>query len=320
MAKVTRLIKSFVRLFLPVITLVLVALGASSIWLVHEISRPFKNPYLVTPARYGQLSTRGARITEETWTNHDGTNARGWLLRGSEGAPAVVLFHPYGADRSHMLDLGVKINESTNFTILMPDLRGHGLDPPVLHTSFGGCEAEDAAAAVEFLKNLKTEKDSALVGENIGFYGVELGALAAMNAASGEDRIKALVLDSVPSNSDQVLRASIRGRFPFASAFTSWLATYGTYLYFYDNCYNHQSSCNAAKNMQNKSVLLLAGADAPELAESTNLVSRCFSETTSIEMKLDFNPSGFNLNNATVEQLNVYDQMVIEFFGKALRQ
>jgi pimeloyl-ACP methyl ester carboxylesterase len=319
MAKTTRLAKTFFRLFLPVGTLILVAFVASSIWLIYEVSRPFKSQYMVTPAKYGQLSARGARITEETWNNQDGTSARGWLLRGAEGLPAVVLFHRFGADRSQVLDLGVKINESTNFTILMPDLRGHGMDPLVPNSSFGGCEARDAASAVQFLKDLKTEKQTVLVGENIGFYGVELGALIALNAASEANNVKALVLDSVPTSSDQVLSSSIEKRFPFASIFTSTIATYGTRLYYYNNCYDHEGACSLAKAMQGKQVLLLAGSDVPELQATTEKVLKCMSDGTSLESKLDFNPSGYSLSNATVEQLNIYDQKVIDFFAKALR-
>lgn len=320
MAKTTRLVKSILRLILPVVTLIIVALGASSIWLVHEISRPFKSPYLVTPAKYGQLSTRGARITDETWTNHDGTSGRGWLLRGTEGAPAVIVLHRYGADRSHVLDLGVKINESTNFTIFMPDLRGHGLDPLVNNTSFGGCETEDVIASIGFLRGLKTEKQVNLIGESIGIYGVEMGAVSGLSAATKDNNIKALVLDSVPKSSNQILSSAVQKRFPFASIVTSKISEYGTYFYFYDKCYDHTSTCDFAKKIDGRRVLLLAGSDVPELQESTEKISRCFSDSTDLEMKLDFNPSGYNLTNASIEQLAIYDQKVIDFFSTALRQ
>ena len=70
-------------------------------------------------------------------------SARGWLLKGAEGAPAVVLLHRYGGDRSWLFNLGVKINETTNFTILWPDLRGHGENPLIRWTSLGVREGDD---------------------------------------------------------------------------------------------------------------------------------------------------------------------------------
>lgn len=304
---------------MPVAILILLAVVGASVFFVHKVAHPSSTAYLVTPEKYGRLSTRGARITDESWINHDGSNARGWLLRGAEGMPAVILLHRYGADRSHVLDLGVKINESTNFTILMPDLRGHGPDPPVRYTSFGGCETEDAVAAIEYLRGLKTENQTSLVGESIGFYGVGLGALTALRTASQDKNVKALVLDSVPQDSDQILGSAVEKRFPFAIGLTSKLASLGTYLYYYDNCYNRDSACDLAQTIENRNVLLLAGTDVPQLQETTEKLSRCFAGQTVIETKLDFNPSGYNLTNASIEQLNIYDQRVIEFFSRALR-
>lgn len=320
MAKTTRLFKSFYKLLLPVGILVILVVASASVFLVYEVSHLKPAAYLVTPEKYGQLSTRGARITAENWTNQDGTNARGWLLRGTEGSPAVILLHRYGADRSHVLDLGVKLNEAGNFTILMPDQRGHGPDPLVGQTSFGGCESEDAFAAIAFLRSLKTADGGDQIGENIGFYGVEMGALIALNAASRDQGVAALVLDSVPSGSDQIIGSAASRRFPFSSAVTFAASACGTYLYFYDGCYSRESSCELAKKIENRQVLLLAGADAPALQESTTKLSTCFSGGTSVESKTDFNPAGVNLTNASIEQLAIYDRKVIEFFGKALSQ
>src|SRR5687767_1294211 len=184
MAKSTRLLKSFYRLLFPAVLLVLAAAGAASVWFARESSHPGSAAYLVTPDRYGRLSARGAQVTDETWTNGDGTQARGWLLRGAENAPAVILLHKYGADRSHVLNLGVKLNEATNFTVLMPDQRGHGQNPPVAYTSFGGCESTDAGAAIKYLRGLKSVNQASVVGNDVGIYGLEMGSLAALSAAS----------------------------------------------------------------------------------------------------------------------------------------
>ncbi|MGI8786666.1 MAG: alpha/beta hydrolase [Pyrinomonadaceae bacterium] len=318
MAKTKRLVKSFYRLILPVIVLLILAIVAAAVWLVYTVSVPPHAAYLVTPEKYGQFSTRGARVTDETWANHDGTQSRGWLLKGAENAPAVILLHRYGADRSHVLDLAVKLNEATNFTVLMPDERGHGTNPAVKSSSFGGCETDDALAAIEFLRGLKGDNQAALVGENIGFYGVEMGALAALSAATKDEKVKALALDSVPADSDAVLALAIDKRFPFASSVTSKIARFGTRLYFYDGCYRRDSACDLAKSISNRQVLLLAGLDASDLQDSTNKLSKCFSNTTKVESKIDLNPSGYGITNASLEQATAYDQRVIEFFKTSL--
>lgn len=318
MAKTKRLLRSFFRLLLPVVVLVVLAVVSASIGLVYSTSNPPRNDYLVTPDKYGQLSTRAAQVTEENWTNLDGTTARGWLLRGAEGAPAVILLHAYGADRSYVLNLGVKMNEATNFTILMPDLRGHGKEPLVRSTCFGGCETEDAVAAIKYLRGLQLSAQTPMVGQNIGIFGVELGAISGLSAAAKDESVKALVLDSVPVQSDKLLASAVQSRYPFASFLTAKLAQNGTYLFFANSGYNRGSLCETAKTIGNRQVLFLAGADETDLQDSTIKLSRCFPNSTKIESKTDLNPSGSNLISASLEQTDAYDQRVITFFKQSL--
>ncbi|HVE59317.1 MAG TPA: alpha/beta fold hydrolase [Pyrinomonadaceae bacterium] len=318
MAITKRLFKSFSRLFLPVFILVVGSIIVSAVLLVQRAAFAPKARYLVTPAKYGQLSSRGSQITDETWQNTDGSTARGWLLRGTPGSPAVILLHAYGADRSYVLNLGVKLNEATDFTILMPDERGHGDTPHVKNTSFGGHETEDVLAAVKYLRSLKPDGQTVLVGQNIGIYGTEMGALTGEFAAGKDESIKSLVLDSIPNGSDDLLARATVKRYPFASFITTRVAKLGTYMYYYDGFYRRDSACDVAKELNNRQVLLLAGADAPEFQTSTTAVSRCFPDSTKIETKTDLNPSGYNITNASLEQSETYDQRVIGFFKQSL--
>lgn len=318
MAKTTRLAKSLFRLFLPIILIVAGALIGGSVWLVYTGARPLPAPYLVRPEKYGQLSTRAATITEETWSNRDGSTARAWLLRGSENAPAVILLHKFGADRSYVLNLGVKLNESTNFTILMPDARGHGESPHIENTSFGGCEAEDLAAAVGFLRELRTPSGIALVGADMGVYGVEMGALTALNLAAADPSIKAIALDGVPTNSDTVLASSVRRLYPFAGFVTQPLSRLGTHFYYFDGCYRRDTSCDIARKVTGRDVLLLAGIDADEHRDPTAKLAKCFPDSNRVESKTDLSPSGFSIMNASMEKSEAYEQRLIDFFRGAL--
>ncbi|MBX3267163.1 MAG: hypothetical protein KF831_10685 [Acidobacteria bacterium] len=318
MAKTKRLFKSIVRLVTPTIVLSVIAIAVAGVWLVHETSRPGARVYLVTPKQYGMLSSRGAQVTEETWQNRDGSGARGWLLRGIPNAPAVILLHRYGADRSHVLNLGVKLNEATNFTVLMPDLRGHGESPVVECSSFGGCESEDVASAIGYLRSLRSPEQMPQVGKDIGIYGVELGALAAIGAASKDPSVKAMVLDSVPSDSNALMERVIGERFPFASSVTSKVASLGTYPYFYDGCYGRISGCELAKTIANRRTMLLGGVDAPEFQDSTNKLGKCFPNSTTVDAKMDLSPSGMGLISASMELSESYEQRVIDFLKAAL--
>lgn len=320
MAKVKRLTKSFLRLLLPVVVLLVVASTAASVWLVHETSHPIHYGYLVTPEKYGMLSSRGAQVTEEGWQGHDGVAQKGWLLRGAPNMPAIILLHRYGANRSHLLNLGVKLNEATNFTVLMPDLRGHGPEAGDKICTFGGCESEDLTSTVAYLNGLKTPEGFQLLGGGIGIYGLEMGALSALSTAVASPDVKAVALDSVPADSDAMLASVIERRFPFGSSITRKLGTMGTYAYYFDGCYNRQPTCEMAKQLQNRSVLLLAGADAREFQESTSKLSKCLPSSVKLDSKTDLSPSGMGILNASMETSEAYDQRIIDFFRNSLTQ
>jgi len=134
MASRRRLGKKLFRLLWPILLTVLVALLVALVTIVYGITRPPRRSHLITPQAFSQISgtARALKVTEETWRNRDGTGARGGYFAAPRARPAVVLLHRYGGDRSLLFNLGMKINEATSCTILWPDLRGHGLSPPLL--------------------------------------------------------------------------------------------------------------------------------------------------------------------------------------------
>ena len=286
--------------------------------IVYAVAHPPQRAYLVTPDRFKEISSPGFKATDETWSNQDGTSSRGWLLRGAEGAPAVILLHRYGADRSWLFNLGVKLNEATNFTVLWPDLRGHGQNPPVARTTFGTREADDALSAVNFLRTLKSTQGRPLVGEPVGIYGVELGAYAALRAAARDHAVRALVLDSVPATPDDLLRATVKERVGFDNALLRVLTRAGARIYFLGS-YHNISSCETAAALTDRQVLLLTGEGAPLLRDSTTQLAQCFPNTNKLEIKSDLPFTGYNIPFAAAEQGEAYDRRVIDFFDKALR-
>jgi hypothetical protein len=301
---------------LPIVLLVLLAIAGVTGWIVMSITRPPQRPYLVTPDTFSQLSSP-LKATDETWSNRDGTPARGWLIRGTPGAPAVILFHRYGADRSWLLNLSVKLNEATNFTVLWPDLRGHGPGPEVKWTSFGASETDDAAAAVDYVRSLKTPSGERQVGDAIGLYGAELGGYAALGAATSHGEVRALVLDSLPASPDDLVNGTVAAHLGMDNGVLRKLARTGIHAYFMGK-FKNSPSCEFAKALQGKRVLLLSGSDAGYLRQSTVALEACFSQAM-LETKTDLPLSGLNLPSATGQIGEGYDRRVIDFFDKALR-
>ncbi|HEX6285003.1 MAG TPA: hypothetical protein VFZ71_09025 [Pyrinomonadaceae bacterium] len=310
--------KRLIKSFLPIVLVIGLAVVGSISYIMYCVTRPEKRPYVVTPESFTQISGRAIKVTDETWTSADGRKSRGWLLKGAEGAPAVILLHRYGGDRSWLFNLGVKINETTNFTILWPDLRGHGVDPLVRWSSLGASEADDVAAALAFLRTLKSEKQQKLVGDSFGIYGVELGAYTALRAASYESQIKVLVLDSISSSPNQLLNNAVSDCIGINNSLVQFFTRTAMNVYLLGG-FNNVESCDIARTLPGPRVLLLSGADAGPLRDTTASLQGCFAAPDNVEFRTDLPLSGFSLPSATGEQGEAYDRIVIDFFDRNLR-
>jgi pimeloyl-ACP methyl ester carboxylesterase len=309
--------KKLFKSFLPILLVLVLAFVIALASIVHGITRPPRQAYLVTPQSFSQISGSALKVTDESWRNRDGTAARGWLLRGTEGAPAVVFLHRYGGDRSWLFNLGIKLNEATGFSILWPDLRGHGVNPPVAVSTLGMKEGEDLLSALDFLRGLKGSNREHLTADFFGVYGIELGAYAAISAAAQDSSLRVLVLDSVPRSSDELVDARVSNHIGVGNKTVLSIARFATRVYFMGQ-YKNGSSCQMASELKNPRVLLLAGADDGYLRDSTAAVQRCFPNKANVEQKLDLPLTGFSLPSATGEQGEGYDRPVIDFFSKNL--
>jgi len=293
-------------------------MAATTIWIAYGITRPPRAPYLVTPKTFSQVTGPTLNATDATWNNHDGTKARGWLIPGAEGAPAVILLHRYGADRSWLLNLAVKLNETTNFTVLWPDLRGHGENPPVNTSLLGAVEGDDATAAIDYLHTLKTPLGKPQVAGPIGLYGVELGAYAALDAARRYPEVRALALDSAPGSPDDLISAVTIRHTSMNNSLLGRLGSWGVRIYSLGK-YHNTPSCDLARSLKKEvKVVVLTGDEGDPWRASTLALAKCFANGA-VEVKKDLALTGFNLPSSTGEQEETYDRSVIEFFDKALR-
>ncbi|HLM25066.1 MAG TPA: hypothetical protein VK274_08410 [Pyrinomonadaceae bacterium] len=313
-----RIGKRLVKSFLPIALVIVLAVVGALSFIVYCVSRPARRPYVVTPESFSRISGRAIKVTDETWTNIDGRRARGWLLKGGEGAPAVVLLHRYGGDRSWLFNLGVKINETTNFTVLWPDMRGHGENPLINWTSLGAREGDDLLAAVKYLRTLKTDNQKTLVGESFGVYGVELGAYSALKAASAEPQIKVLVLDSVSRSPSELLNTAVASCAGVDNGFVQYFSRTAMKLYMLGT-FDDANACDLARSIRDQRVLLLSGTEAGNLRDATASLQSCFPVATNVETRTDLPLSGFSLPSATGEQGEAYDRVVIDFFDRNLR-
>ena len=314
-----RIGKRLIKSLLPIALVVVLAFVGALSFIVYCVTRPTRRPYVVTPESFSRISGRAIKVTDETWPTRDGRTARGWLLRGAEGAPAVVLLHRYGGDRSWLFNLGVKINEATNFTILWPDLRGHGENPPIKWASLGARDGDDLGYAFHYLIGLKSENQKKLVGESYGVYGVELGAYSALKSMREDPPIKVLVLDSVMRSPAELLNTAVAGCVGVDNGVVQYFSRLGMKMYLLGT-YDDTSACDLAGAVgNNQRVLLLSGPDAGVLREATASLQSCFRNPANVETRTDLPLSGYSLPSTTGEQGEAYDRVVIEFFARNLR-
>ena len=313
-----RIGKRLVKSLLPIALVIVLAIVGALSFVVYCVSRPTKRPYVVTPESFSRISGRALKVTDESWTTIDGHQARGWLMKGAEGAPAVVLLHRYGGDRSWLFNLGVKINETTHFTILWPDLRGHGENPLIKWTSLGTRDGDDLVAALNYLRGLKSENQKKLVSESFGVYGVELGAYSALKATRNEPQIKVLVLDSVARSPNELLSTAVASCVGLDNGVVQSFSRLAMKTYMLGS-YDNTDACEFARGVRDQRVLLLSGVEAGALRASTASLQSCFPNPSNVEVRTDLPLSGFSLPSATGEQGEAYDRVVIEFFARNLR-
>jgi hypothetical protein len=188
----------------------------------------------------------------------------------------------------------------------------------VKSTSLGVREADDLAAALTYLRGLKSENQKTLVGESFGIYGVELGAYTALKAARNESQIKVMVLDSVPRSPDEVLSAAVSNCVGLDNSLVQSLSRVAIKMYMMGS-YDDTSACDLARSIRDARVLLLSGVDAGNLRDATASLQTCFPVPANVETRTDLPLSGFSLPSATGEQGEAYDRVVIEYFARNLR-
>jgi pimeloyl-ACP methyl ester carboxylesterase len=134
-----------------------------------------------------------------------------WFFPGFRGAPTIVLCHGYESSRGELLTL-VSALQDHQYNVFVFDFAAHGANPGI--TTFGYREADELRTAIDVLA-ARNDIDAT----RFGYWGYNLGAYAALREAEGDKRIRALVLDSVYDQPDQMVKVGVErnglGSFPF---------------------------------------------------------------------------------------------------------
>ena len=136
---------------------------------------------------------------------------QGWFFPGLRGAPTIVLCHGYESSRGELLTL-VSALQDHQYNVFVFDFAAHGANAGI--TTFGYTEADELRTAVDMLAS-RNDVDPT----RFGFWGYNLGAYTALREAESDKRVRALVLDSVYDQPEQMVKVGVErnglGSFPF---------------------------------------------------------------------------------------------------------
>jgi len=175
---------------------VLVVMVGASAFLTYRVVTARNSVENITPANY-LLSN----FEPVSFTDHFGGQHEGWLLLGLKRAPVIVLCHGYNSNRSELLPLGTLLRDN-HFNVYLFNFQGP--KGGKRFSDLGIREADDLAAALETIT-----KHPAVNPQRVGVYGVNLGGYAALVAAERSPLVRALVVDTVYDNPDQMLEFQI---------------------------------------------------------------------------------------------------------------
>lgn len=167
---------------------------------------------LTTPARNSDIGMLADIPYQDiTLTTEDGLKLSAWYVTGAK-PEAIIIVHGIHANRAYMIPQAEILAEA-GYHLLLFDLRGHGLSEGN-KVSYGGREAFDVEAAVNYLAALPEVK-------YIGALGHSLGGAAMVRAAATDPRLQALVIQSSYSSLAQVIDESfnkfaVLPKWPFA--------------------------------------------------------------------------------------------------------
>jgi pimeloyl-ACP methyl ester carboxylesterase len=200
----TRWYSKLVAVAVVLVLFTVLATGAVSGFLLYHMVKPDR-----TSSEINMQSFPG-RPEVVHFTVEGLGDREGWFFPGLRGAPTIVLCHGYQSSRGELLTL-VSALQDHQYNAFVFDFAGHGKSAGV--TTFGYREAAELRAGIDALAQ-RSDVDP----KRFGVWGYNLGAYAALREAQDDQRVRALVLDSVYDRPDQMVKVQMEktglGGFP----------------------------------------------------------------------------------------------------------
>lgn len=297
-----------VKFIVPVVVSFLLTTVGLTAYTIHFITHPTRTSRSATPNNYKILGI-WIPYTEETWSLKGGGEANGWLLRASNGAPAVVLSHSYGQNMADLLSLGVALQRA-GYHALLYDMRAHG-ESKIEASSLGEYEADDIISAIDYLKTVKDQEGNPVIDKDrIGLYGVSVGGYASIIAAAKDSSVKAIAIDAVYPDAHRYLQIKIKSLSGFDNGFVDYISELGMKMSF-PGKYGTSSVAKSVKSFTEVKQLYILGKDAGDLLTATGNINN---EAASFKETVEVPHSRINILYKNDQ--DVYDPVVVDFFRR----
>jgi len=189
-----------------------------------------------------------------------GGEREGWFFPGLRNAPVIILCPGYRSQRGELLTLATSLQEN-QYNVFMMDFPGHGRTEGF--TWLGFVEAGELRAAVDAVA-ARDDVDRT----RIGVWGSNVGAYAAVSAAAADERIRAVVLDTLfDSPLDMLSIQSVEsglGDLPIVRTLLRWM-----FLLFNFSHRNDQTLSQLLPRMDKTAKLFIESTNLSDLAAST---------------------------------------------------
>src|SRR5947207_9613074 len=202
----SRLSTKILMALMALVFFAVLATTAIAGFLVYRIVKPQRSSTEINMASFP-----GVPWVLELFVPGGAEKREGWFFPGLRGAATIILCHGYESSRGELLTLESALQDH-QYNVFIFDFAAHGANGGI--SSLGYHEADEVRAAVDLLAN-RPDLDPT----RFGLWGYNLGAYAALRETESDKRIRALVLDSVYEEPQQMAKVGVERNglvgFPF---------------------------------------------------------------------------------------------------------
>jgi pimeloyl-ACP methyl ester carboxylesterase len=273
---------------------VLLATGAVGAYLVYHIVAPAKTSEAV------DLTNLPGRPQDFSYDVPGLGTRSAWFFPGLKSAPTVILCPGYASGREELLPLATGLQDH-GYNVLLFDFAGRG--PNATYSTLGYREAGELRALISAIA-ARTDVDRT----RFGLWGTNMGGYAAVSAAEGDPRIRALAVESVYDQPEDLMSVVLTRYGLTPLPFLQRLAVQ-SFLWFTYKYRRTPPLTAGANRLGDGQKLFLEATDEPSLVGPTHELF-VFAPTPKEEVLL----TQGNYEGMLDEEKRTYENRIISFF------